>query len=382
MPGGLVFKPVNATKEEAMRRIVTDNSEGDHQCTTKLMLTIKFIWSRIVSLASALLFIPLAACIFSIEPVLDETNSVPAEASTEFREFLEAWHFAFGTNTEELFFAPDSYFIDKDGNVDLSSIRVADLKDDTLLVQQEIEPCISGHCFVYYKARMIEPWWPDNCVADTGDALSSLADENGVVLTVIGDDDKYPRDYGLTAKREDALRFLEGVFTDGPTNCTSDEGATPLHWAAGGLSRASVPKLIEAGADVNARFGTGATPLHMVAYEVTDLDAALANIKALLDAGADVGAVAEEHDCGDLTPLHLRSRSEASDEIVAAVSAALIDAGANINARASGEDCAGMTPLHFAARARLAKTFAVLLDLGADGSLKDDAGRTPFDFED
>ena len=59
-------------------------------------------------------------------------------------------------------------------------------------------------------------------------------------------------------------------------------GLTPLHYAAKVSNLANIRVLLDAGADVRARAEGGATPSHEAAYSGTP-----ANIQVLLAAGAD-----------------------------------------------------------------------------------------------
>jgi ankyrin repeat protein len=56
--------------------------------------------------------------------------------------------------------------------------------------------------------------------------------------------------------------------------------------------------------------------------------------------------------------------------------AALLDAGADVNIR----NRHGKTPLHYVARFGTPDMIAALLEAGASGSVKDNDGETPFDY--
>ena len=76
-------------------------------------------------------------------------------------------------------------------------------------------------------------------------------------------------------------------------NARTENGYTPLHWAAGWGTAETVQLLIAAGADVNARTENGYTPLHWAAWKNAE------TTEALITAGVDVNARAE----GGRTPL-------------------------------------------------------------------------------
>lgn len=84
-------------------------------------------------------------------------------------------------------------------------------------------------------------------------------------------------------------------------NATNNAGATPLHYGVG--SEPIVAQLLKAGANPNARSKAGNTPLHSAAAR-TD---AFAQVKRLLEAGAQVNVVRIPGDPSDIsqTPLSL-----------------------------------------------------------------------------
>lgn len=141
-------------------------------------------------------------------------------------------------------------------------------------------------------------------------------------------------------------------------NARFELGATPLHLAAYRTRHPEVTTLlVEAGAEVNARDGSGATPLHRArSAEV---------INALAAVGADVAAT----DDRSRTPLHVAA-SEGRDS---STIAALIALGTDVNAR----DLTGRTALHEAAGRGRAETIAALVEAGADVDSPDATGNTP-----
>ena len=157
-------------------------------------------------------------------------------------------------------------------------------------------------------------------------------------------------------------------------NALNGSGATPLHAAAGSTDDpAMIVALVEAGAELDVwRPGIhspyGWSPLHLAVN--SNRNPAVA--AALIEAGADV--LARQND--GPTPLH--------DAATAEVVALLLAAGADIEARArysgwyqpNGRD---MTPLHVAAKRGNAAVFMALLEAGADPTALDIEGKTPLD---
>ena len=128
----------------------------------------------------------------------------------------------------------------------------------------------------------------------------------------------------------------------------------------------TVAACLEAGADVNARsesavpFGAeaGYTPLHFAALDSADP----AVIALLLAAGADVAARNRRGE----TPLHGAARLNHSVAVVEE----LVRAGADLDAR----DREGNTPLHVSRLIGHPPVIHLLLELGADPTLVNDAG--------
>ena len=109
-----------------------------------------------------------------------------------------------------------------------------------------------------------------------------------------------------------------------------------------------VRALIDAGADVNARQGDGASALHWASHRDN-----LAIARLLVDAGADPNAANDL----DATPLWL-----AAENSSASMTELLLDAGADPNLTLA----MGETPLMIAARSGAAETVALLLAAGAN----------------
>jgi ankyrin repeat protein len=114
-------------------------------------------------------------------------------------------------------------------------------------------------------------------------------------------------------------------------------------------------KMLEAGADIEAKNCSGYTPLQYA----TDQDL-VDKVKLLIDYGADVRAV---HRGGDQTPLHIASMFDKGGE----TAQLLIDGGANIESR----DPVGHTPLLGAAETGCLSAAKVLILNGADVNVFD-----------
>ena len=106
------------------------------------------------------------------------------------------------------------------------------------------------------------------------------------------------------------------------------------------------------------------TPLHYASE-----NGHLEIVQFLLSNGAEVDAV----DSDNVTPLlHAASRGHVPVDVVEA----LLDRGANINHQNNDK----ITPLHYAALGNLLPVVKILINRGADRSLKDRWKRTPLDL--
>ena len=132
-------------------------------------------------------------------------------------------------------------------------------------------------------------------------------------------------------------------------NVQDQDGASPLHWAAGYGREPAVEALLASGADVHARSYIGFRPLHW--WAIWNGDSAV--LETMMAAGANVHV----RDGLGITPLH-----EAAESPNLLSVTALLKAGANVNARGIG----GGGPLLMAAYRGRVEVVEVLLAAGAD----------------
>ena len=161
--------------------------------------------------------------------------------------------------------------------------------------------------------------------------------------------------------RLDVAKRLIDLGAD--VNAKGASGWTPLH-LAGNLNSLDMAKLlIDHGADVNEKMNNGWTLLLWAAALHNDLGM-LDMAKLLIDHGADVEA---KNSFGSL-PLTLAAEDNALD-----MAKLLIDYGADVNAT----DNYGNTPLNIAALHNYPDMAKLLIDHGADVNTKGASGLTP-----
>lgn len=124
--------------------------------------------------------------------------------------------------------------------------------------------------------------------------------------------------------------------------------------------------LLEKGLNVDALSSQGWKPLHQAAYKGTGspditLDKSREHLEMMISYGADVNAVTESAE--KETALHLATRASIPRPLFIIL---LLDHGADVNAK----DGEGKTALHLAAARGRESLFRILLEHGADPSIK------------
>jgi ankyrin repeat protein len=137
-------------------------------------------------------------------------------------------------------------------------------------------------------------------------------------------------------------------------------GSTPLHLACDYFSPKIIFLLLDSGALCNTARDEGRTPLHLAALK--DKNGTV--IRRMINAGADVNA----KDKYGWTPLSCASRNGHLDVVIA-----LMGAGADLNAKTND----GWTLLHFASYSGHMDIVTALINIGAELNAKDVDGDTP-----
>ena len=157
--------------------------------------------------------------------------------------------------------------------------------------------------------------------------------------------------------------IARGLSAGADPDIRLDDGARPLHYAAGCGSSEMVNLLLGASADINARDDLKRTPLHVAIWMLQE-----ETVRALLKASASTHA----RDADGETPLHYAASLGLVDVI-----SLLLDAGADIEAKTTVRED---TPLHIAAALGAPDSVKALVDAGADITARNALGETPLDI--
>ncbi|WP_264687075.1 ankyrin repeat domain-containing protein [Wolbachia endosymbiont (group B) of Rhopobota naevana] len=168
-----------------------------------------------------------------------------------------------------------------------------------------------------------------------------------------------------------AVRYLIGKGID--VNIRNALHHTPLHLAAG-IGHENVVKILvkEGNAEIDVFDARNQTPMH---YAVNNKK--LEIVKLLLELGADVNSARIGQNSMKLSPVHIAVSNTNYDErdLCLDILKCLIK---EPNAQVNLQDYENRTPLHYAERL---KTIEVLLTReDIDPLVKDDNGKTPFDY--
>lgn len=168
-----------------------------------------------------------------------------------------------------------------------------------------------------------------------------------------------------------AVRYLIGKGID--VNVRNALHHTPLHLAAG-IGHAEVVKILirEGKAEIDVFDARNQTPMH---YAVNNKK--LEIVKLLLKLGADVNSARIGQNSMKLSPVHIAVSNTNYDErdLCLDILKCLINTP---NSEVNLQDYENKTPLHYAERL---KTIEVLLTReDIDPLVKDDSGKTPFDY--
>ena len=161
----------------------------------------------------------------------------------------------------------------------------------------------------------------------------------------------------LSALQQPDWDILELLLIDTDVNHANWQMKTVLHIAACyqqfPLAKRLLCRLLDQGANINARTTTGGTPL-MCSVSAEEVDFNF--VRTLVDAGADVN----QADCKKYTALHLAASSTA--DVSLEITRLLIDSGANVNAKNDNSS----TPLFEAVRVGNTAVVKILIQANCD----------------
>jgi len=149
------------------------------------------------------------------------------------------------------------------------------------------------------------------------------------------------------------------------------DGVAPLHIACANMHIDCVRALLELGCTANVVGNHRKTPILLAASSGT---CTVEILNALIESGAKTDVV----DADKQTVIHAAARAGASSAVFSALLSHVQNTkkGRSIGINVNALDAWGRTPLHWASVNGHRNACKALLDLGADASIKDDAGET------
>ena len=286
----------------------------------------------------------------------------------------------------------DVCYLRKDGGTGLAGLRTAG--GHTFVGADPAPPCTEAHppCYDSDASGALDDGqnpFADNCIGAPPLVSIFISDSPGGTVSAEWAEDSNLQSGGavppgatvtFTATPGDGYELTRWTDacaedTDSDSQCAfaatvnatvgADFDCLDFHLSAGILENlAGVKCNLDAGADVNARDGAGATPLYWAAGEMTVI------LQLLLDNNASVNV----QNAAGHTPLHNAVDAGRAENVIL-----LISAGASLNAR----DASGETPLYEAAtsgKSNRARIMEILVGHGADPDLADNAGWTPLHY--